>query len=327
VSHFPKNESKSALSRRAFLKYSTALTVLTALPSTGWAADGTKGNPRICLTPGSIGVKANQEEAIALAAQHRYEAVEPYGEQLAHASDEEFQMVLAHLNEKGLVWGAAGLPMEFRREEEKFKTGLDSLPRVAAALQKAGVTRMGTWLSPGHTSLTYLQNFKQHTERLRAIAMVLKDHDLRLGLEYVGTITSRQRSRYTFIHTMAEMFELISAIGTGNVGLVLDSWHWWQAGDTVEDIAKLRGEQIISVDLNDAPLNLPREQQLDGKRELPAATGVIDHAGFLKALVQIGYSGPVRPEPFNKALNDLENEPACAAASAALHKAFAVIRS
>ena len=41
---------------------------------------------------------------------------------------------------------------------------------------------------------------------------------------------------------------------------------------------------------------------------------------------RIGYDGPVRPEPFNQALNEMEDEEACAAASKALHQAMAMIR-
>jgi len=52
---------------------------------------------------------------------------------------------------------------------------------------------------------------------------------------------------------------------------------------------------------------------------------IFDTAAFLKALNQIGYDGPVRAEPFNKVLNDLNNEEACAAAIAAMRKAFALI--
>jgi sugar phosphate isomerase/epimerase len=67
--------------------------------------------------------------------------------------------------------------------------------------------------------------------------------------------------------------------------------------------------------------------QRDGERELPAATGVIDAAAFLSALVTLGYDGPVRAEPFNKVLNALENEPACAAVSAAMQRAVALLKS
>jgi sugar phosphate isomerase/epimerase len=124
---------------------------------------------------------------------------------------------------------------------------------------------------------------------------------------------------------MAEMRELIAEIGTGNVGLVLDSWHWWQADDTLADVLALKNADVVSVDLNDAPAGLAKDKQLDGKRELPAATGVIEVGAFLKALTQIDYDGPVRAEPFNRTLNELNNEEACAATIAAMKKAFALL--
>ena len=185
---------------------------------------------------------------------------------------------------------------------------------------------MGTWLSPSHDELTYRANFRQHGARLREVAGILKDHGIRLGLEYVGTQQLLVRSRYPFLHTLAETRELIAEIGTGNVGLVLDTWHWWTAGDTAADLLTLKNGDVVSVDLNDAPKGVAKEQQKDNQRELPAATGVIDIAAFLNALVAIGYDGPARPEPFNQVLNALDNEPACAASSAALHKAMELIR-
>ena len=124
---------------------------------------------------------------------------------------------------------------------------------------------------------------------------------------------------------MAEALELTHAIGTGNVGIVLDSWHWWQAGDSLADIEGLKNKDIVLVDLNDAPLGVEKQQQLDGRRELPLATGVIDAKGFLNALVKIGYDGPVRAEPFNQPLRDLENDPACQATVKSLKKAFALV--
>ena len=45
----------------------------------------------------------------------------------------------------------------------------------------------------------------------------------------------------------------------------------------------------------------------------------------MNALDRRGYAGPVRAEPFNRALNDLDNEPACAATIEALKKAVALM--
>jgi sugar phosphate isomerase/epimerase len=64
---------------------------------------------------------------------------------------------------------------------------------------------------------------------------------------------------------------------------------------------------------------------MDLSRELPAATGVIDVAMFLRALVQIGYDGPVRAEPFNEAVRKLPANEAAAATAAAMRKAFGMV--
>ena len=190
----------------------------------------------------------------------------------------------------------------------------------------AEVTRMGTWIMPGHNSLTHLQNLKQHSNRLRQIAEILSDRNIRLGLEYVGTKTLRDRFHFEFVHTMAETKELISEIGAKNVGFVLDSWHWWNANETDQDILTLKADQIVACDLNDAPAGKPKEQQIDGQRELPLATSVIPVESFLNALQKLGYDGPIRAEPFNKPLNDLDNEEACAKTFDAMQRAFALIR-
>jgi len=51
---------------------------------------------------------------------------------------------------------------------------------------------------------------------------------------------------------------------------------------------------------------------------------VIDIKGFLNALVDVGFDGPVRAEPFNKPLNQLDNDPAAEATVTAIRKAITV---
>ena len=279
----------------------------------------------MALTPGSIGVRVDQREAIALAAAHGYEAVEPYGAFLAGRSEAFLAVLNTELRAAGLVWAAAGLPVDFRGDEDRFRADLRALPAIAAGLERAGATRMGTWIRPSHATLTYRANFDRHARRLAAVADVLGDHGLRLGLEYVGTKRLWTANRHPFVHTMAETKELIAAIDRPNVGFVLDSWHWFTAGETPDDIRTLTNADVVSCDLNDAPAGVPLEEQRDGQRELPLATGVIDLEAFLGALVDIGYDGPVRPEPFNRTLNGMPDELAAAAAADALRRAFALV--
>ena len=279
----------------------------------------------IDLVGGAIGVSGNQMELIELAARHGFESVEAKPHDLAVLDNTQREELLQRMNAKGLVWGAAGLPVDFRQDEERFQDDLKKLPGLMEGLRKVGASRVGTWLSPCDDTLTYLQNFKQHTRRLREISRILNDHGQRFGLEYVGTFSLRNRRKYPFIHSMVEVGELIDAIGMGHVGFILDSWHWWSADETAGDIRSLRNDQIVAVDLNDAPKDVLKKEQQDNRRELPAATGVIDIKSFLRALEKVGYDGPVRAEPFNQALRDLDNQEACAVTAKALKQAMALL--
>jgi sugar phosphate isomerase/epimerase len=318
----------NSLGRRDFLGAMMTAGVATVLERTPWAAAAEPPIRRrmtMDLICGNLGVKATQREAIDLAQRYGFESVFPDAGELSRLSDSELQELLAHLKASGRVFGAAFLAVDFRKDEETFARDLAQLPAYARALQRAGVRRTGTWLPPGSDSLTYLQHFKQTARRLREVARVLGDHEVRLGLEYVAPRTSWVSRRYPFLHTMAETRELIAEIGVPSVGLVLDSWHSYHAGDGAADVAALRNEDVVAVDLNDAPADVPKDQQRDNARELPLATGVIDAGAFLKALLAIGYDGPVRAEPFNEAVRQMPREEAVATTARAMKKAFALL--
>jgi sugar phosphate isomerase/epimerase len=277
---------------------------------------------RVCLSPGLIGVRANLNETIELAVQQGFEAIEPPAGELASLSDDAMAKLQETLKTKGLVWGAAGVGSPFSSSEEEYKAWMEKLPGITKALQRAGARRVATWLLPGDNRLTYRENFRRHLERARAIAKVMDDHGLSFGLEYVGPKTGWTRSRYPFIHTMKEMRELIAEAGNRNLGLLLDSWHWYTAGETVADLRSLRNEEIVAVHLNDAPSGVAVDQQVDNKRALPASTGVIDIVGFLGGLIAIGYDGPAAAEPFDPELGRMPREQAVRKTSEAIRAAL-----
>ncbi len=279
----------------------------------------------IAFTPGSIGIKAGQDRAIDLAHGYGFESVQPFGADLEKLSKSQLDDLVAGLKGKSLQWAAASSPVNFREDDQTFNEGVKTLRRHAKVLEQAKVTRMGTWVPPSNDELTYNQNLRRTAKRLREMAAICGDHGMRLGLEYIGTDTLLLRGRYPFIHTMAETKELIAATGMTNIGFVMDSWHWWTAGDSVDDILSLTNVDVVSCDVNDAPTGRTMIEQMDNQRELPAATGVIPIKDFLDALVKIGYDGPVRAEPFNKTLNEMNDEEASAKTVESIKKAFALI--
>jgi sugar phosphate isomerase/epimerase len=274
------------------------------------------------LSCGALGVQASQTEAIDYAARFGFDSVDANGPYLENLSPSDLNALIDRMRAKKIEWAIAGFPVEFRKDDASFLESMKAFPAYAAALQRAGVKNVTTWISPASSDRTYLDNLYTHARRLRDAASVMQDHGLRFGLEYVAPKTLWSAQRFPFVHTMAEMKDLIGEIGQPNVGFVLDSWHWYTAGEKKKDLLTLKAEQVVSVDLNDAPAGIPVDQQIDNHRELPAATGVIEIAAFLGALKEIGYTGPVRVEPFNEAVRRMPPEHAIAAAKAALEKAF-----
>lgn len=278
----------------------------------------------LCLACGPIGVPGDPRKVVEWASQFGFESIEPSAPFLDKLSDAELRSYLDDMKSRELAWGAAGLPVQFRGDEAAFSEGMKSLPAFAKALERAGVTRVATWLSPRHDSLTYVANFRRHASRLREAARVLGDHGLRLGLEYVGPKTSWTGGRFPFIHTMAEMKDLLGEIGRDNVGFLLDSWHWYTAQETQADLLTLQAKDVILCHVNDAPAGVAVDQQIDSRRELPCATGVIDIKAFLGAMMQIGYDGPVVCEPFSQSLRRMPPEQAISTVAAAMKKAVAL---
>jgi sugar phosphate isomerase/epimerase len=315
------------ISRRRFLAAGAATSI--ALSATGKLVAAVASAPArkfyAILSLGRLGFHASFPESVELATKHGFEGLDPDISYLASLDDDALHRLLDDLKKRNLKFGAAGLPVEFRNDLDTFNADLKKLPAAAAVLQRAGIWRVNTWILPCSDDLTYLQNFRQHAERLRLCAQVLADQGQVLGLEYVSPRTLWRSQKNPFVHTLSEMKELLVAIGTDNLGIQLDSWHWFNAQETQQDLLTLRGQDVITVDLNDAPTGLTLDQYQDNHRELPAATGVIPVKQFLDALLQIGYDGPIQAEPFNAALRAMPVEQACGAASDAMKKALGLM--
>src|SRR5688572_16150228 len=116
------------LSRREALK--TVSAVLLISPTLLSAAETPAANRKmtINLMCGMIGVRADQRTAIELAHAHGFESVEAMPSDLARMSADEVKELVASMKSKNLVFGASGLPVEFRRDDAAFQDSMKSLP-------------------------------------------------------------------------------------------------------------------------------------------------------------------------------------------------------
>ncbi len=201
--------------------------------------------------------------------------------------------LLAQLNIKPAVFD---FPVEFRKDDATFSSGLSKLKQSAEFAQAIGAPRMVTYImSSSNTPKAELRATYQ--ERFTEAARILADSNVRLGLEFLGPLHIRKAFPYEFIWQMNEMLEFAESCGK-NVGLLLDAWHWHTAGATTNDILRAGKERIVHIHFDDAP-NLPPDQIRDDHRLLPGE-GVINLTGFLQALQKIGYHDAVSVEVFGR---------------------------
>ncbi|SDS70423.1 sugar phosphate isomerase/epimerase family protein [Microlunatus soli] len=275
------------------------------------------------LSMGALGLTADLPTAIDLAAKHGFGGVDPdLGYLSGLGGTSAVSEFASSVSEKGLRWGMAGLPINVTAPGTEFAQQLAELPAKLEVLNAAGVTAVGTWVRPMHDELPYRRNWALHASRLSLIAELLADSGIRLGLEYIGPKTFWSTERFPFIHSLGEALELIVEVGAPNIGLILDSYHWYTAGESADDLEGLSDADIVSADINDARDDRERDEQQDLDRRLPGATGVIDLDGFMSALRAAGYDGPVKVEPFMKSLAEQPVDDVLADVSARLAKAI-----
>lgn len=190
---------------------------------------------------------------------------------------------------------AIDFPVEFRKDDATFQSGVAQLDAQAKFAAAIGCPRMVTYiLASGDTPRDELRDL--YRKRFTECANILARHNVRLGLEFLGPLQFR-KGKHEFIWRMNDMLALAKDCGK-NVGLLLDAWHWHHAGATTDDIINAGRERIVHVHFDDAP-DLPPDQIRDNQRLLPGE-GVINLTGFLQALRKIGYRDALSVEVFGR---------------------------
>lgn len=261
------------------------------------------------LSPGAIGIRNySLPQAIELAQKTGFEGIDfDIREAAALADQQGIDHVRRLFEQAGVRPGCWGLPVAWNKDEAQWRQDLQELPQLAALGRDLGCLRTAIWVPPNSSERSFDENFKWHVARFQPIAEILKVHNCRLGLEFIGPQTLRPPDKHAFIYNLEGMMELIEAIGTGNLGLLLDAWHLYTSGGSLDDLDKLSAKDIVTVHVNDAPLGLTMEAYIDHDRRLPMETGVIDLPRFMQKLAQMGYDGPVTPEPFSQRVNAIED--------------------
>jgi sugar phosphate isomerase/epimerase len=275
------------------------------------------------LSPYAIGIHKPLPENIKLAKIGGFRGVEVNINEVSKlAEDKSIGYIKSLFIEEEIKPGGWWLPFDWRGDKETYEDGLADLKHLASIAAEIDCTRAFTYILPFSDDKPFEENFKWHISRLKPIADALSEYGCSFGLEFVGTESLRVGRRYNFIYDLNGVISLCRALENENVGILLDSWHWYASRGTIEDIMRLKGKEVVYVHVNDAPANVPLSKLVDNVRCLPGETGVINLVGLLKALRDIGYNGPVTPEPFSEKVNRMKPEEAVKVTGEALKRVW-----
>lgn len=124
---------------------------------------------------------------------------------------------------------------------------------------------------------------------LQELGEIAVGHGVALGFEFLGQTDCS-------VQTLDLASEIVAKADRPNIGLVIDSFHFYAGGSTIEMIDALDARRLFIFHINDAE-DLPREQLRDSHRLLPGL-GILPLDEILKAYKRIGYDRVASVEIF-----------------------------
>jgi sugar phosphate isomerase/epimerase len=255
------------------------------------------------LSTGGLGIAGVQSEIIELALSFGFRSIEldlVEFDQRTTARGFDYAIRLIKSAEIGL--GFFRLPVAWNDTDKRYEDEMARLPARAELAARIGCARAIATVDPFSDERPYHENFEFHRRRIGEIGQVLGQHGVRLGLEFLAPAALRDERAFEFIHTFDELVKLAAAVGEENVGVVVDVWHRHVCGSPVSEFEALSADQIIAVNLADAPNDKPASELTEKDRLLPGSTGVIDSESIVRRLSEIGYKGPVTARPHRSTL-------------------------
>ncbi|MBI2455433.1 MAG: sugar phosphate isomerase/epimerase [candidate division NC10 bacterium] len=143
--------------------------------------------------------------------------------------------------------------------------------------------------SPRPKGVSFTAIERESVRVLRELSGIARPHGVRLAYEFLGFADCT-------VNTLAQCAAIVDRVARPNVGLVLDTFHFFAGGSRLDSIRQVDPRKIFMVHINDVE-RAPRRKMHDALRLFPGK-GIIPLASILRALRAIGYAEKVSVEIF-----------------------------
>jgi len=130
-----------------------------------------------------------------------------------------------------------------------------------------------------HEGLDRPAAMKQAADQLREVADLAAEYRVGLAIEFIYTLN--------YMKTVADAIELMERVERDNVGISLDTFHFYMGGSRLEDVARIPPGRLYGIHVNSCP-DIPKTQLTD-KDRLPPGLGTLPFKEILDASRDQGY--------------------------------------
>ncbi|HEY2961758.1 MAG TPA: sugar phosphate isomerase/epimerase [Pyrinomonadaceae bacterium] len=173
------------------------------------------------------------------------------------------------------------------RAYDSIKKECAELSHVAAAIGCPFIVVVPGQLPDSETSRAEV--ITESVRVLTELCDIAARHDVALAFEFLGQPDCS-------VQTLDLAHEIVRTTERQNLGLVIDSFHFYAGGSTIQMLEAVDPKLIYVFHINDAE-NLPLEQLLDKHRLLPGL-GILPLREMIAAFRKIGYDKVASVEIF-----------------------------
>jgi 2-keto-myo-inositol isomerase len=166
---------------------------------------------------------------------------------------------------------------------------LEEFRRLCGVAESIGCETVLVVPGPRPTRVSAAAIARESVRILRELSRIAAPHGVRLAYEFLGFAGCT-------VNTLAQCASIVEKVARPNVGLVLDTFHFFAGGSTLASIRRTDPRRIFVVHLNDVE-RTPRRKMHDALRLFPGK-GILPLNGILQSLKAIGYDGKFSVEIF-----------------------------
>jgi 2-keto-myo-inositol isomerase len=141
--------------------------------------------------------------------------------------------------------------------------------------------------APAGASWTHIRDETMNV--LRAMSEIAAPYGANIAFEFLGF-------PWCSVRTVAQAWEIVRTLDLPNVGMVIDTCHWFAGDSTLESIHQVNAQKLAVFHINDVEA-MPKEKIEDAHRLFPG-DGVIPLKEIIAAVRAIGFDGVASVEIF-----------------------------